>query len=168
MHEEPQIKISETQQPDVGRFHFASVLAAAALLVLVPALYFLPGRQSPPGAAPRGARLAFGPAEQAYAREIHVDNIAMSRAENFLNQEITSLSGDLINGGERSLRGVEVTIDFSDQLDQIALREPRSVLTPGSMPLAAGQRRSFEVSFEHIPASWNMQQPVLRVTGLQF
>jgi hypothetical protein len=168
MHEEPQIKIGETARPEGGRFHFALLLAAAAVLVLVPALYFLPGRQSPPGAAPLGAHFAFGPAEQAYASTIRVENIAMSRAENFLNQEITSLSGELVNGGDRGLRGVEVTIDFSDELNQIALREPRSVLTPGSAPLSAGERRSFEVSFEHIPSSWNMQQPLVRVTGLQF
>ncbi len=168
MHQQPQIEIPEPSQPDRGRFNFAFVLAAAAAFVLVIALYSLPGRQSPPGAAPAGTHFAFGPREQAYASNIQIENVAMSRAENFLNQEITTLTGELVNGGDRAIRGVEITIDFSDELNQIALREARSVLAPGSPPLAAGDRRSFDVSFEHIPSSWNMQRPGVRVTGLQF
>ncbi len=168
MHEEPQIEIPDPSLPDRGRFNFALILAAAAVLVIVGALYFLPGRQSPPGAAPRGAHLAFGPAEQAYASRMRIENIALSRAENFLHQEITTLNGELVNDGSQIVRGVEVTIEFSDALNQIALREARPVLTPGSPSLAAGERRAFEVSFEHIPASWNMQQPAVRITGLQF
>src|SRR6267143_1895516 len=35
-------------------------------------------------------------------------------------------------------------------------------------PLSPGARRSFDVSFEHIPTSWNMRQPAVRVTGLLF
>jgi len=92
----------------------------------------------------------------------------LSRAENFLHQEITTLNGELVNGGDRALRGVEVTIEFSDELNQIALREARPILTPRSPSLGAGERRGFEVSFEHIPASWNMQQPAVRISGLQF
>jgi hypothetical protein len=166
MHEQPQIEIPEPSQP--GRFSFALILAAVGLLVIVGALYFLPGRQSPPGAAPTGAHFSFGPAEQAYAAKMRIENIALSRAENFLHQEITTLTGELINGGDRALRGVEVTIEFSDDMNQIALREARPVLTPAPSPLAAGERRSFEVSFEHIPSSWNMRQPAVRVSGLQF
>src|SRR5580704_3962164 len=168
MHEEPQIEIPDPSQPDRGRFNFALILAAAAVLVIVGALYFLPGRQSPPGAAPPGAHFAFGATEQAYASRMRIENIVLSRAENFLHQEITTLNGELVNGGDRALRGVEVTIEFSDELNQIALREARPILPPRSPSLGAGERRGFEVSFEHIPASWNMQQPAVRISGLQF
>jgi hypothetical protein len=168
MHEEPQIEIPDPSQPDRGRFNFALILAGVAVLVIVGAIYFLPGRQSPPGAAPPGVHFAFGSAEQAYASRMRIENIALSRAENFLHQEITTLNGELVNDGDRIIRGVEVTIEFSDDLNQIALREARPVLAPGSPSLAAGTRRAFEVSFEHIPASWNMQQPAVRITGLQF
>jgi hypothetical protein len=168
MHEEPQIEIPGQLQPDRGRFNFALILAAAALLIILAALYFWPGRQSPPGAAPQGLHFSFGPAERAYASKIPLENIALSRAENFLHQEVTTVSGELVNGGDRRLRGVEVTIEFSDDMNQIALREARSVLVPGAVPVAPGEHRVFEVSFEHIPSSWNMRQPLLRVTGLQF
>jgi hypothetical protein len=168
MHEEPQIQIPESVQPEGGGFNFALVLAAAAIVVIVAAFYFSPGRQSPPGAAPQDSHFPFGAAEQAYAASIHVENIALTRAENFIHQEITTLTADLVNGGSRSLRGVEITITFSDDMNQIALRESRAVVVPGSPPLTTGERRQFDIAFEHIPTSWNMQQPIVRVTGLAF
>jgi hypothetical protein len=168
MHEEPQIEIRGELQPDRGRFNFALILAAAAALIIVAALYFWPGRQSPPGGAPREARFAFGAAEQAYEPQIALENIALSRAENFLNQEVTTLSCEMVDRGDRALSGVEVTIEFFDEMNQIALRERRAVLVPGAPPLAPGERRGFEVSFEHIPSSWNMQQPLVHITGLRF
>ena len=82
--------------------------------------------------------------------------------------EIATLTADLVNAGSRSLRGVEVTITFADGMDQIALRESRAVVVPPSPALAAGERRQFDIAFEHIPTSWNMQQPIVRITGLEF
>ena len=52
---------------------------------------------------------AFGAAEQAYAASVHIENIAMTRAENFIHQEVTTLTADLVNGGSRSLRGAIAT-----------------------------------------------------------
>jgi hypothetical protein len=167
MHEEPQIDIRGELQPERGRFNFALTLAAAALVIIAAALYFWSGRQSPPGGAPPGSRLPFGAAEQAYAPKIGLENIALSRAENFLHQEVYTLTGELTNNGDRPLLGVEVTIEFFDELNQIALRERRAVVVPGTPPLAPGAHRDFEISFEHIPSSWNTQQPQVHITGLQ-
>jgi hypothetical protein len=113
-------------------------------------------------------RLPFGPAGQAYAPKIDIQNISLSRAENFLHQEVTALSGELTNRGERPLTGLELTIEFFDELHQVVLRESRQVLNGPSQALAPGEHRSFEISFEHIPSSWNMQQPSVRISGLQF
>jgi hypothetical protein len=168
LHEEPQIQTPDRAQPDRGRFNFALVLAVAAVLIILVALFAWPGRQSPPGAAPQASHLPFGPAEQAYAPKIRVEVSPLTRAENFLHQEVTTLSGELVNTGDRAVSGVEITIEFFDDMNQIALREQRAALAPGAPPLAPGEHRSFEVSFEHISSSWNRQQPLVRVTGLQF
>jgi len=168
MHDEPHIQIPGETEPERGGFNFALILAAAAVVVIGAAFYFSPGRQSPPGAAPRELHFSFGPAEQAYAAEVQIENIALTRAENFIHQEITTLTADLVNSGGRSLRGVEVTVTFADEMNQIALRESRPVVVPSAAPLAPQGRRQFEIAFEHIPTSWNMQQPLVRVTGLEF
>ena len=112
-----------------------------------------------------GTQLLFGPAEQTYARNIHIENVAMSRAENFLNQEVTTIAGEVVNGGAESLLGLELTVEFSDSMHQLILRESRSIIDPPD--LAPGARRAFEISFEHVPTSWNMKQPAIVVTALR-
>lgn len=130
--------------------------------------YFWSGHTSGPGGPPAQAHLPFGPEEQAYAPKIEIQNISLSRAENFIHQEVTSLSAELVNKGPRSLAGLELTVEFSDELHQVVLRESRAVLSSREPVLPPGERRSFEVSFDHIPSSWNREQPSVRVTGLRF
>lgn len=168
MHEQPQIDIPGEQPPGRGPFSFALMVAAAAVVIVLAGFYLWPGRQSPSRGGAQSVQLPFGPEERAYAAKIAIENLALSRAENFLNQEVTILAGDLVNTGERSLRDIELTVEFSDDMNQIALRESRLALTSASPPLGPGERRTFDVSFEHIPTSWNMQQPIVRVTGLLF
>jgi hypothetical protein len=168
MHEHPQIEIPSEQPPARGPSSFALMVASAAVVIVLAGFYLWPGRQSPSRGGAQPVHLPFGPAERAYAPQIAIENLALSRAENFLNQEVTILAGDLVNTGARSLREIELTVEFSDDMNQIALRESRLALTSASPPLGPGERRAFDVSFEHIPTSWNMQQPIVRVTGLLF
>jgi hypothetical protein len=168
MHEQPQIEIPGEQPPERGPFSFALMVAAAGLVIVLAGFYLWPGRQSPSRAGSQQIHPPFGPEERAYAAKIAIENLALSRAENFLNQEVTILAGDLVNTGDRSLREIELTVEFSDDMNQIALRESRLALTSASPAQEPGERRPFDVSFEHIPTSWNMQLPTVRVTGLLF
>jgi hypothetical protein len=168
MHEQPQIEIPGEQPTGPGPSRFALIVAAAAVVIVLAAFYLWPGRQSPSRGGAQVVHPPFGPAERAYAEKIKIENVALSRAENFLNQEVTILAGNLVNTGERTLREVEVTVEFYDDMNQTALRESRLALHSGNPPLGPGERRPFDVSFEHIPSQWNMQQPAVRVTGLLF
>jgi hypothetical protein len=107
------------------------------------------------------------PLEQDYAKKIEIGNIAMSRAENFLHQEVTTLTGELYNGGKERVFGLSLTAEFFDDMNQIVLRETRGVLASPQTALAPGERREFAISFEHIPNSWNMRSPAVRVAHLQ-
>lgn len=115
-----------------------------------------------------GSQEVVGPDERAYTSNVGVDHVEISRAENFLHQEVTTISGEISNGGNRSLASVDLTIEFYDDLNQIAQRETRSLFGPPGPPIPPGDHREFEVSFEHISSSWNMRQPVIKVTKLQF
>jgi hypothetical protein len=109
-----------------------------------------------------------GTEERASMSKVGVDHVEISRAENFLHQEVTTISGEITNGGNRSLASVELTIEFYDDLNQIAQRETRSLFGPPGPPIPPGDHREFEVSFEHISSAWNMRQPVIKVTAVQF
>ncbi len=101
--------------------------------------------------------------EKDYLSKLFVKDIKLSRAENFLHQEVTILSGTIMNSGTQTVTELDLTIQFSDQMDQVALRETRGVLGAPPVPIGPGQERAFEISFDHVPPTWNMQQPTLRV-----
>ena len=113
------------------------------------------------------ATLKMSPAEQDYAKKIEIAKIALSRAENFLHQEVTILNGEVYNGGTEPVAALNFTTEFHDDMNQIVLREPRRVLKSSEAPLAPGERRNFEISFEHVPNMWNMQAPAVRIAYLQ-
>lgn len=142
------------------------VLAIGAAIVAL-AVYFLLIKAPAPSSSPAEAHLPFGPSEQAYAAKLQFGNFAMSRAENFLHQEVTIISGDALNTGDQTIRAAEVTLTFYDGMNQIVLRDARPLFAPQTPPLVPGKSCHFEISFDHIPPSWNVQVPSVRVTGLQ-
>lgn len=142
-----------------------------ALVVVAIALTFWFAFKAPQGSSSRvsqsGVSVPMRPAEQAYAKSIQIENIALSRAENFIHQEVTILNADAVNSGQQSVASLTVTVEFFDDLHQVVLREPRSVLGSPSAALGPGQRRSFSIAFDRVPSSWNLQQPSVRVAYLQ-
>ncbi len=143
-------------------------LAGLVVVALLLAGVFLLTRSRSSGGLVAEKPLPMGATEQAYAVQIHFSALKMSRAANFLNQEVTFLFGSVWNDGPRALHEIEVTIEFHDFFNQVVLRDSRRVLGARSAPLAAGRRREFQLGFEHVPQDWNKQFPSLRVTGLLF
>jgi hypothetical protein len=145
-----------------------SAIAAALIVAFVVGLWFLLGpeqnREKP--VATENPALAMTPVEQEYRKKIEVGNLAFSRAENFLHQEVTIMNGEMYNGGTEAVSGLRITTEFSDDMNQVVLRETRGVLGTPELVLAPGERRTFEISFDHVPNSWNMQQPAVRVEYL--
>ncbi len=158
---------TSAEPEDRKRLWISLAAGAGIVLILVAAIFLLTRQRSAPGA---GAveRLPFGPDERAYAAHIHFLDLRMSRAANFLNQEVTYVTGQISNDGVRTIREVEVTLEFHDPFNQVVLRETRALLgTPRARPLPGGQRRGFQISLEHVPDTWNQQYPSIRVTGLR-
>ena len=150
-----------------GKTRRIVVLAVSIVFLL---LAFFLWRESSKKIQPEAtaSRDTVGTDERAYTSKVGVDHVEISRAENFLHQEVTTISGEISNGGDRSLAGVELTIEFYDDLNQIAQRETRSLFGPPGPPIPPGDHREFEVSFEHISSAWNMRQPVIKATAVQF
>jgi hypothetical protein len=165
MADELQLPESETKS---ARISPATLLLGAILLIAVGvSVWFL---LKPPARTPAFTQAVHSkntPQEVQYADNIHVENVALSRAENFLHQEVTTLAGDVVNGGTQRVATLTLTIEFHDSMEQIVLRETRSLLGVKPTPLAPGERRSFEIAFDNVPGSWNMQTPTLRLGRLQ-
>jgi hypothetical protein len=148
-----------------SRFPAAFLAGGIVVAIIVGALFLLTRNSHSPGPTAEPP-LPMTAVEQAYAPSIKFTDIQMARATNFLNQELTYVAGVLTNDGARAIRRVEVTIEFHDSFGQVILRETRRVPGPYADPIAPGDHRDFQFTFEHIPAQWNRQYPVLRVTGL--
>jgi hypothetical protein len=158
---------SPENKPKASLLTIGMGMLVAAAIVLSLWFLFQPLQSRKSSSAQQTVVLKMNPAEQAYTNKIEVSKIAMSRAENFLHQEVTTMAGELYNGGTQAVVSVTLTTEFSDDMNQIVLRETRKVLgTPGTM-LAPGERRAFEISFDRMPNSWNMQVPTVRVSHLQ-
>ena len=159
----------EGQAAGSERSRFPAVFAAGAVIVvLLVAGLMLVGRWLQPRGPAAAARLPFGAEEQAYAGQIHFQDIEMSHATNFLNQEFIYVTGTISNDGPRALAGLEITLEFHDSFNQVILRQPQRVIGPATRSLPGGQSRPFDVTFEHIPSEWNRQYPTIRATGLVF
>ncbi|HEY1468237.1 MAG TPA: hypothetical protein VGF61_04290 [Candidatus Acidoferrum sp.] len=165
---EDPIHNTEEQHKPGSHLRVTLVLAAVVVLVIAASLWFLFKSPSP---QQNTLQLVVTPrmtdSEKDYAKNLRVENIAMSRAENFLHQEVTVLNAEVVNAGPQAIAALELSVEFTDQMNQIVLREARSILGAPPAALAPGERRAFEISFDHVPTSWNMQSPAVRVTSLQ-
>lgn len=110
--------------------------------------------------------LAFGATEQAYVPEIKFQNLSLSAFENMLHQQVTYLNGNISNTGPRTIRAAEVTVEFYDQNDKVALRDTRRIIGNGTRPLESGETQDFQLGFEAIPSGWNHKFPAIHITGL--
>jgi hypothetical protein len=144
-------------------------IAAVAIAVVLLSIWFLfePLQTRRSSGLQETAHAKMTAGEQQYVRNVEVSNLAMSRAENFLHQEVTTLTGEIHNAGSEPVSTLSITTEFSDDMHQIVLRETRRVVEESRAALAPGERRTFEISFEHIPISWNMQAPSVTVSQLR-
>jgi len=142
---------------------FAAGLVIVTLLIGAAVLF---SRYSTPSGPEELRPLPMGPSEQAYAAQIHFLEPKMSRAANFLNQEVTFVFGTAQNGGNRRIKQIEITLEFHDPFNQVVLRDKQRLFTKYDAPLAAGQQHDFQLGYEHVSAQWNNAYPTIQITGL--
>ena len=148
-----------------SRLPVAFVAGLVIVTILIGAAVLLSRYSTPSG--PQALKpLPMGPSEQAYAPQIHFLEPKMSRAANFLNQEVTFVFGTLENSGNRRIKQIEITLEFHDPFNQVVLRDKQRLFTTYDAPLAPGQQRDFQVGYEHVSAQWNNVYPTIRITGL--
>ena len=135
------------------------------VLILFGGLFLLTRRLHSNGPSPE-VKLPFGPVEQAYAERIHFTDMHMAKATNFLNQEFTYVAGTMTNDGVRDIKAMDVTIEFRDPFKQVILKDSEHLIGPDTAALTAGQKGTFQVSVEHLPAEWNHEYPIISVSGL--
>jgi hypothetical protein len=148
-----------------NRMAWVAALALAGLLMIGGVLYFGVWKSFP---APPASVETMTPAEQAYAAaKIQFADLRVSRAENFLHQEVTTVSGAAINTGDRTLDGLQITAEFQGMAHETLLRQNAALVTPRT-PLGPGKAAGIDISLENVPPGWNQGPPRISVRSLRF
>jgi len=142
---------------------FLTVLAVVVLGIIAGVLGLVRRAASP--AVP--ARPALTEDGKAYFPEIVVSGARMSAAQNFLGGTVTYLDAQIANQGTKTVRRLDLQLEFVDMLNQVVLRETAHAITSRT-PLKPGETRAFRVSFDHMPADWNQAPPTITVKYLGF
>jgi hypothetical protein len=140
------------------------ILAAALMIAALGAAYVFLRR--PAGSA--GNSSAPSAEETAYLSQIQVTDAQMSAAQNYIGDRIFYFDAKVTNGGSKSVRTIELQLEYVDTLAQVVLRESAYPVTSRMPPLEAGNTRAFRVSYDHMPADWNQAPPKIAVTRVAF
>jgi hypothetical protein len=121
-----------------------------------------------PQVEPSGTPAALSADEKAYLSKISVTDARMSAAQNFLGDTITFLDAKVTNQGSRTVRDVELKLEYVDMFGQVVLRNFTHAISARALPLPPGKTRDFQVSYDHMPADWNQAPPKITVTRVAF
>lgn len=118
------------------------------------------------------ARLTRPPALSVEARDylaqIAVTDARMSAAETPLGTTETYLDAHVINKGSRTVRQLDLQLDFQDTMNQVVLRQVARPVTGDTTTLGPGQVRNLHLTFDHMPAEWNQAPPVFTPLYVEF
>jgi hypothetical protein len=142
------------------------ILCVALVLAGLIAAYIL--LRNPASSGSASGRAGPSAEQKAYFASLEFSDLHMSAAENFLGTTVTYLDGRVTNKGTKTLRRLDVELNFVDVLNQVVLRETAFPVTRRSPPLHPGETRSFRVIFEHMPMDWNQAPPAIKPVSLEF
>jgi hypothetical protein len=114
-------------------------------------------------------------AQDSYAVNLPITNLAMSEAANLAGGKLTYLDGHIANTGSKTVTGVTVQVLFrtfahevaqneTQPLKLVRMREPYVDLEPvSSDPLNAGSGQDFRLIFDTVSPDWDGAYPEIRV-----
>lgn len=115
-------------------------------------------------------------AEAPYASNLHISDLHLSTAENFVGGEVTYLEGKIANTGGQTVTSAQVQALFRNSLGEVvdspvvplmvqATTLQTEFVPLNRAPLTPNQQVEFRLTFEHISADWNMGFPELRIVS---
>lgn len=161
------MKFESVARRERGAGFPAAFIAGIIVCLIVAGIVVLMSHHSTaPQRAAKAKKLPFGPAEQAYAPNLHFTKIKLAKAENFLGEEFTYVQFTVTNAGTQTVQGLGIQLEFYDPFKQVVLKDTEQLIGPNDPPLRPTEERGLQITLGGIPAEWNHQDPVFRVTGL--
>jgi hypothetical protein len=160
------------QQTEERGMRWVPIAIGAGIVIVVVALLVIFGRNPQPPEQE--------PPQPEYASSLHITDLRLSAAENFVGATVSYLDGKIANVGDKTVTDCRIQAIFRNSMGQVVQKEtqPLNVLLtrPGfgypdlvslaTAPLTPNQTREFRLTFEHISDDWDRGYPELRVLSL--
>jgi Protein of unknown function (DUF3426) len=105
---------------------------------------------------------------KAYVRNLKLSDVDMSAHEDYFQQRIVEIVGNIQNTGDRTLDLVEINCVFYDPYGQLVLRQRVPIVSRKAGGLAPGVAKPFRLPFDNIPESWNNVMPQMVIARIDF
>jgi hypothetical protein len=107
---------------------------------------------------------------KAYLRYLALSDVKMQATENFMQQQVVEVVGNISNNGPRKLALVDVYCFFKGVDGSLVYRERVSMVRSGGgvSALGSGETRAFRLPFDQIPTGWNQAAPALAIAEIKF
>ncbi len=162
----PQLQKEEPER------RWVPIAVGAAIVVVVIALLVVFGRN--PQASDQE------PPQPEYASNLHLSDLKLSAAENFVGATVSYLDGKMTNAGDKTVTGCRIQAIFRNSMGQVVDKQPQPLMVLQTRagfgyqdlvpltkaPLSPNQTREFRLTFEHISSDWDHGYPELRVLVL--
>lgn len=160
---EPEEQVQQEEPSRIPATFLAGLVVIAIIAGIIIALTHFVKTPQQAVAAP----LPFTAAEQAYAPQIHFQDLQLSQSDNLINQHFTYIAGIVSNDGPKPVAAIEVLVEFHDQFKQVVLKDTLRPIRRSDAPLNVGEKREFNLAVDQgLPSTWDQQYPSIRITGL--
>lgn len=156
---------SQSSERQSGLLIFLLLCCAGIIALSVAAWFYIAHKQK--YAEPAAVIAVMTPAEREYLTNIHVHLVVVQQTENYAHERRVILNGEVVNDGARAVGELQFSVQFLNKKNEVELRELREVWVPTESGLAAGEMRSFSITFEKVPLNWNGLPPAVEVRHLQ-
>ena len=161
-------------QPETSSSWGVPLLVSLVLGAVVAGAGYWWVKSAPIDARPPQALPPLNAEAEAYLGQIEIGEVELSRFENILGQTVLYVDTTIHNRGARTIRGLELTLEFLDPNQQPVLTQkvravgdPQAPLgSPRRAPLGPGQSMVARAAFEELPREWNKAAPRVRISGL--
>lgn len=149
---------------ELGKKPIAPLITGAVVAVLaIAALGFYIARRPSEDARAQAASAE----AKAYVRNLSLSNVAMTASENFMQQRVVEVRGDIANHGPRALRTIEIHCLFYGVDGREIYRERVAIVRAGA-PLKPNETRPFRLPFDNLPEGWNQAVPRMVIAQITF
>jgi len=105
-----------------------------------------------------------------YLAHLDLSDVSMQASENFANQKVVEVLGNISNNGPREVKSIDLYCLFygldGHEVHRERLRIVGGAGTAGT--LKAGATRSFRMPFDALPDGWNQALPKMAIAQITF